>query len=411
MNRKVLLPALLALACCNVATADVAQQLESYEQKIEQQQRELDALRAELDALRATLGVEATAAPAPAAAPEPVVERKSDNGNLKLSGRVHRMLMNVDDGIDTTGLFADSLQGPTMLRVDADMAPRGDWSVSGIVEVGIQENSAFSVSQENKSTGTSLSVRLGSVDVSHKRLGKMSFGRGFAASWVTPEVDASGTQLASLLSVGMLAPSLKFADASTNQLSDITVGTYFIDLERLLRLDRVRYDSPVFAGGMQVASSVSVDSRWDVALKARPSVDGWALTGAVTYQNEPVAGIKRRYDGAFSARHENTGLNLTLGISDESFDNGLDPSSYVIKGGWLADLNSLGKTAFSVDYYRQDDLRLAGDKAESIGFVVLQKWLESRLDFYAAYRMFDVERSDITLKDLDVIYVGAALSF
>jgi len=403
---------ILGISCA--AAAGPAEQIAAYEQRIAAQQAELDAMRAELDELKKSLGVDTVAAAPPAPAPEvqdDTVGRKTANGSVKLSGRVHRMLMNVDDGVNSTGLFADSLQGPTMLRVDADMAPRGDWSVSGLIEVGVQENSAFNVSQDNKSAGTSVSVRLGSIDVSHARFGKLSFGRGFAASWVTPEIDASGTQLGSLLSVGMLAPALKFVDASNNQLSNVTVGTHFIDLERLLRLDRIRYDSPMFAGGMQFVTSVSVDDRWDVALKARPRVDGWAVIAALTYQHEPYDGFTRRIDGGVSFRHEDTGLNLTLGASDERTTAGLEPTSYAVKGGWLADLNSLGKTAFSVDYFRQDDLRVQGDRAESIGFTILQKWAENGLDFYAGYRLFDVRRSDIDLKDLDVLYLGAALSF
>lgn len=403
---------LLGLACCADVSAQSLERIEAYEQRIEAQQRELDALRAELEELKRSLGVDAQARKETAADVKPaLVTRSSSNGNISIGGRVHRMLMNVDDGVSNTGLFADSDQGPTMVRLDAGMNPSEEFSIGGTIEVGVQENKAFGLSQDNTSAGTDISVRLAEVHFDHERFGRVSLGRGFAASWYTAEIDTSGVQLASVLSVGMVAPGLKFVETGNDQLSNVTVGSHFVDVERLLRLDRIRYDSPTVGNGFKVSSSLSADDRWDVAVRARPKIDGWTLLGAVAYQHEPFGNVDRRYDGALSARHDGTGLNLTVGMAEERLAGGRDARSYAVRGGWLADLNSLGKTAFAVDYYRQNDLRLANDKATSIGFVVMQKWVEHRFDFYAAYRVFEVSRPDIALRDLDVFYIGAALSF
>jgi len=413
MTRLIVSVLLLGFGWSQTVAAQSLEQLEAYEQRLDAQQREIEALRAELAELKRALGAgqPVAEARAPAESEAKMVMRSGRNGSVTVGGRVHRMLLNVNDGVSNTGLFADSDQGPTMLRVDAGTQPSSDFSIGGSIEVGIQENKAFSLSQDNTSGGTAISVRLAEVHFDHKGFGRMSLGRGFAASWYSHEIDTSGVQLASLLSVGMVAPGLKFVDSSNDQRSNITVGNYFVDVERLLRLDRIRYDSPTLGNGFQVSSSLSADDRWDVALRAKPRFDGWTLLGGLSYQHAPFAGSDRRYDGILSLRHEATGLNLTAGGAEEKLTSGRNARSWVVRGGWLADLNSLGKTAFAVDYYRQDDLRLAGDKASSIGLVVVQKWVEHRFEFYAAYRKFDVGRPDISLRDLDIVYVGGALSF
>ena len=408
------------------AQAQTADQIAAYEQRIEEQQRQLDAMRAELEELKRLAGVvdevaaaDQSAAKAEAIAPmaEPAVERgpfvlrRSGNGELKLGGRLHRVLMNVDDGLSSTRLFIDSDQGPTMLRADISNSFSDELTLAGALEIGIQANRSFRVSQDEPNPGTDILVRIGEVVADHKRYGKLSFGRGFAAAWVAPEADLSGTVPAALLPVGMFSPSLKFAGASTNQLSDIRVNQHFIDVERLLLTDRIRYDSPQFAGGARVSTSLAPDNRWDAALRYYPTTENWLVRSFVTYQHKPFPDVDDRVDLGFSARHKGSGLSLTAAWANTKLINGRDANSYVLKGGWLTDLNSLGSTAFSLDYFVGEDQRLAGDKAQSIGFFALQKWQAVGVDLYGGYRIYDVSRSDIALKDLNALALGLIYTF
>ena len=165
----------------------------------------------------------------------------------------------------------------------------------------------------------------------------------------------------------MLAPGLKFVDASDNSLSNIQVLDHFVDVERLLLVDRLRYDSPQFGPGMQVSSSVASDSRWDIALRVKPkSAGNFTWVGGASYHDKPAGGIDHRQDAVVSIRHNNTGLNLTVGGVKEKLTSGGDADTFLIKAGWLTDLVNLGKTAFSVDYYQVKDLRLPGDKSEIV---------------------------------------------
>ena len=385
--------------------------------------QQLDQLREELAALKQQLSDPGSDAAAPVVATETLpsaqeedatsglVLRRTENGVLRIGGRFHRVLMQVDDGAASNSFFVDSDQGPTMLRVDAETMATPALTVGGTLEVGIQGNRSFRVSQDSRNPGTDVIVRIGEITASHDRYGKLSFGRGFASAWVPTEIDTSGTVPAALLPVGMLSPSMKFVNAADDQLTDISVGTHFIDVERLLLVDRLRYDSVSFGNGFKLSGSVAADDRWDLALRAFPKIDGWTVRGALTYQAEPFAGIKDRVDAGMSARHNDSGLSLTAGVSNSELSDGRDSNSWIVKGGWLSNLNSLGSTGFSVDYAVNEDLRLAGDKAESIGLFALQNWTRVGLNLYAGYRFYDVSRPDINLKKMDVFALGAIYTF
>lgn len=423
MKIAITVSALFLLLSLSPASAQTLEQIEAYEQRIEAQQRQLDAMRAELEELK-RLAAGDHAAETEESAPEPVllaettpdekqafVLRRTDTSVLKVGGRIHRVLMNVDDGISNTRLFIDSDQGPTMLRADISNKFSDELTVSGAIEVGIQGNRSFRVSQDAPNPGTDILVRIGEVVADHKRYGKLSFGRGFAAAWAAPEIDLSGTTPAALLPVGMFSPSLKFANASTNQLSDIQVNQHFIDVERLLLTDRMRYDSPSFAGGMQLSTSLAPDNRWDAALRYYPTTKNWTVRSFATYQSKPFRDVDDRVDLGFSARHNESGLSLTATWANSKLLSGRDSNAYVIKGGWLTDLNSLGTTAFSIDYFVAEDQRLVGDKAESMGFFALQKWQAVGIDLYGGYRIYEVSRPDISLNDLNALALGIIFTF
>jgi hypothetical protein len=49
----------------------------------------------------------------------------SSKTEMILSGRIHRVIMRVDDGASSNGFFMDSDQGPTMLRADLQPTDEG----------------------------------------------------------------------------------------------------------------------------------------------------------------------------------------------------------------------------------------------------------------------------------------------
>ena len=424
MKRAAGLLMLLAITYAGDSGAQSLEQIAEYEKRIDEQQQQLDAMREELEALKRMAGMDAVAteesnvaevgiaeAHEENAGREPLVISRSENSVLTLGGRVHRVIMQVDDGASTNGFFTDSDQGPTMLRADISSQVSGDWTLSAALEVGIQSNRPFRVNQDNPNPGTDITVRDADLKLKSDRFGTFSFGRGFSAAWTTPEIDLSGTVPSALLATGNLAPGMQFVDRSTNELSGIAVAQHFADTERLLLVDRLRYDSPRFGGGFQLSGTLAADARWDAALRYYPSNDNWTIRAAATYQHEPYQDIDDRYDIGFAARHNATGLNINVGLAGGAARDRRNPSVYIIKAGWLTKLNSLGYTAFSVDFSSGTDVRLADDEAESTGLFVQQRLDSIGLDLYGGLRRYAVERPDIDLKPMQVIALGAIYTF
>lgn len=399
MIRLITIFSLLCISFDSLAQQAVAQDIKpSTEKKIEQLQAELDRLKADLD--KSTLTQ---------------VNRSNNSTDLtwSLSGRIHRVMMLVDDGAETNGFFMDSDQGPTMIRVDAHTPKsNSDWTLSGRLELGIQSNRSYQVSQDVANPGTDLTVRDADIKMAHQRYGQFSIGRGFSAAWVIPEVDVSGTVPAALLAVGNFAPGMKFVDTSTGELTDIRVHHYFADTERLLLVDRVRYDSPEIYNGITVSGTVAADNRWDTALRFYPETENFIVRTALTYQSNPFAGVENRIDGIVSAKHKETGLSLTTGYSlakrelSNSYAN-----SYVIKAGIQKNVFSIGSSAVSFDYSAGQDIRAINDDASSIGLVATQHWQTFNADLYVGLRRYSVNPTDRVLEDLNVAGVGFMFSF
>ena len=341
----------------------------------------------------------------------PFVLHRSESSDLSISGRVHRVVLQVEDGASRNGFFVDSDQGPSMLRADASTLAANGWKISGALEIGMQSNRSFMVSQDNPDPGTDIQMREANINIAHVRFGKFSLGRGLAAALVYPEIDLSGTVPAALLNVGNLAPGMKFVDRASNDLSSIQVLQHFVDTERLGLVDRFRYDSPTFGGGLQLSGTVAADARWDAAARYYTSGNNWTMRAATTYEHEPFRDVEHRITLGISARHNATGLSLTAGVARGEATDGREGNGYVVKGGWLTDLNGLGHTAFSLDYTSGNDAILDGDEAESIGIFVLQKWNEIGLDLYGGFRRYEVKRPDIDLKPLNVLAFGVIYSF
>jgi hypothetical protein len=305
----------------------------------------------------------------------------------------------------------DSEQRFSTLRADATKMYDGDWAVSGALEVSIQSNPAILVSQDNPNPGTDLTVRDAEVVIEHVKFGKARLGRVIAAAWAAHELDLSGTLPAALLATGVLAPAMKFVDKSTNGLSDLRVLDYFFAGERLLLVDGIRYDSPRFGGGVQLSGTYAADERWDAALRYYPTFDGWSVRAVATYQHRSQSDFEHRGDLGLSVRHDVTGLSLTGGLVRLSRKSGRDANTGILKAGWVNDVVSLGATALSIDYSLGSDVRLAEDRAESIGLFAQQSWDSVRVVFYAGYRTYHVTRPDINLERLHTFTTGAVLSF
>lgn len=119
----------------------------------------------------------------------PSILRKNKNLAVTFSGRLHRMVLGVDDGANTDAFFTDSEQGPTMLRFDVDGKASDALSIGAIIETGIRQNRPLLVSQDKPDGGTDVTVRIAEVFLKSTGAGRFALGRGFAAAWLAQEIS------------------------------------------------------------------------------------------------------------------------------------------------------------------------------------------------------------------------------
>ncbi|WP_107852627.1 porin family protein [Oceanimonas marisflavi] len=402
-----------AIACALAGTSSPAL---ADTQELEQLKRQLGTLLDRVEQLETkTRDAEARAAAAearagramPAAKPT-AVHSGNEKIRVNVSGHVNRALLAVDDGEETELYHVDNDSSSTRLRVigEGDVSP--ELTVGTAIEVQLESNSSFAVSQDDEAPGgdtLSLSDRRLEVYFDHDRLGKLWVGKGWTASEDSSEMDLSGTALAGYSSTADIAGGIKFRDESGN-LSSNTVGDSFINLDGLGRRDRLRYDTPTL-GGVRLAVSAVEDSAWDAALNYAADYNLGKLAAAVAYSDQESN--DGQVNGSASFLHT-SGVSVTLAAGER--DSGeQDPNFVYGKLGYQNQWFSAGNTAMSVDYHVANHADQRSDKATSVGVQMVQSVDDWATELYVGYRNYDLERANEPLDDANALIAGARIKF
>ena len=231
--------------------------------------------------------------------------------------------------------------------------------------------------------------------VEHKSFGKLSLGQGDTVSNSTAEVDLSGTDVVNYSSIADMAGGFSFRDDDDNIIldsggSDTFIGDAFSNYDGLSRRDRIRYDTPTFAGFFASGSYMNGQT-WDVALRSAHEWENFGkLAAAVAYvpgdnQRDPY----KQFDGSISFLH-NSGINLTLSHGMRNFDTGGRDTAhnYYGKLGY-----KFGKWALSADYTYSENVDQDDDEASSIGTAAVWDIWDS-VQFYGSYRWHKLDRGN-----------------
>lgn len=400
--------------------------LKRLEQIIQAQQAQLDELRRQLEGLKQTAvkaGADATAARSTAmkamgaSSENKTVEDKtvtsgSDRVKLAISGQVNRMVNIADDGQSTKVFHVDNDNSSTRMRFVGTGKVTDSLTVGTNIEVQMESNSSATVSQVAESSGTvTFTDRKLEVFFDSKNFGKVSIGQGSTASDGTAEVDESGTDVIGYSSIADMAGGLLFRNSRTGALTTVTIGGVFANFDGLGRTDRIRYDSPSFAG-FKASASHAPNDQWDAALRWGGEVGGMRIAAAGAYTSLNAGGADYRLDGSASILHLGTGLNLTLSAGqDDNMGARMDDQSYYAKAGWRGDLTSLGETAFSIDYSNNENIAANNDEAKSYGVFVVQNWKEFGTQFYGGVRTHELNRPGTPTDDITVFSAGTRVKF
>lgn len=396
---------------------------------------------------------------------------------LGLSGQVDRALLYGFDGVNSKLRQVDNNNSSTRFRIVGEAKPL-DETVAGInLEMEVRPNSSanqtLTQNLPQPASAVTPTIRQAEIYGGNPHYGEVRLGFGSTATYLTAEIDLSGTAIASYEIVSDYNGGFSFRQrnaalvpggaggafvASPAKAYGPAVATVFNSFDGLNRDDRIRYDSPVFEG-FQFATSLLDGGAFDVAGRfarkyedfqlvggvglafatargrAQPTAYGYAgvpagvsgssLAGTNAAPNSPSTadvGPDRstQFDGSVSVLATNgmlTGLNLTFagGIRDPHYSDPtgkpLSPDLFFVKLGYQHNFLPIGVTAFSIDFAENDELVFNNDHARAYGIAAVQNIDQFGLELYLAGRYETLERTFASYHPIFAVMSGGRVRF
>ena len=396
---------------------------------------------------------------APGPAPVTPAAPVSSGGNkvaLSLSGQV------------------DNNNSSTRFRIVGETMPFTDKTVAGMnLETEIRPNSSatqtLTQNLPQPASAVTFTVRQAEIFGGNPEWGEFRLGFGSTASYLTAEIDISGTAVASYEIVSdydggfafrqrgaalvpggakgafVLSPAKAFGPA---------VASVFNSFDGLNRDTRIRYDSPLWEG-FQLATSVLDGGAFDFAGRFAREYDdfriaagvglafansrGHTAPGAYGYAGVPAGagGISlggtnaapnspttadvspngsKQLDGSVSVLLK-SGFNLTVagGVRDPRYHDPtgatLSPNLLYVKLGYQERFWPLGITAFSVDFAQNEELTFANDKARAYGIAAVQNVDQFGLEVFIAGRWETLNRPFASYHPIFALMTGGRVRF
>jgi len=333
---------------------------------------------------------------------------------VKVYGQVNRALLWADDGDESTTYFVDNSNSSTRFGIDAKASIEGGMTVGGKFEAEFQSSASTDVNQNEQKTDATMKERHMDVWL-EGAFGKLSIGQGNTASNETSEVDLSGTAVIAYSDVKQFAGGLSFFNDDTESLEGSPkIKDVFSNLDGLSRDDRVRYDTPTFAG-FTASASVVAQEAWDAALRYAGEFGGTKIAAAVAYAD--FGDQKPTVDGEVNGSASVLlpfGLSLTGAAGQQSLDDPSredDPTFWYGKVAYAAKLLFAGSTTFGADYSVTNDMKKDGDEATTWAAFVVQRLDNYNTELYAGYRSHALDRAGVDYADVTGLMGGARIKF
>jgi hypothetical protein len=400
----------------------------------------------------------------------------SSGGNrvaVSLSGQVNRALLFGDDGLNSKLHNVDNNNSSTRFRIVGEARPLDDTVAGMNLEMEVRPNSSANITlTQNSSQPASAvtpTIRQAEIYGGNPNYGEVRLGFGSTASYLTAEIDLSGTAVASYVQVpdydggfafrqkgaalvpGGAGGALVMSPANAYGPAVASVFNYF---DGLGRDDRIRYDSPVW-NGLQLATSLVDGGAFDLAARYARQYDDFQIVGGMglgfaTARNRPnptaygYAGVpagaggtslagtngspdspttadvnpdrSNQFDGSVSVLFK-SGLNFTVagGVRDPHYTDPtgrpLSPNLLFVKLGYQYRFFPIGLTAFSVDFAQNDELIFNDDVARAYSVAAVQNIDQFGLEVYVAGKYQTLDRTFASYHPIIAIMSGGRVRF
>lgn len=344
------------------------------------------------------------------------VTRSKKSMSLTLSGHINRAVQFRDNGAQSGVLHVTNNLSRTRVRWIAKGKINDDLTAGVKIELGNQSaiSSAQDLGDNADANGASaLDERYIDMTVASKTLGKLYMGQGSTASEDTSEYDLSGTGVITLNGdIASLAGSEAF-QLSTGGAQGRTIGAVFDNLDGAGRRDRIRYDTPKFAGFKVAMAHHNADS-WDVGLHYGGSIGGVKIAAGLGYSDDTTRNFNETISGSASVLLP-FGLSFTIGAANRDSDlvaGGVEADWRYGKIGYKFKALELGETRLAIEYSQVEDLAAQGEDARYYGVAIVQIIEAVGAELYMSYHNADLDVSGAAdPEDIDVVTAGARFKF
>jgi len=381
--------------------------------------------------------------------------------SLTVAGHVHQGILFWDDGGESNVYITDVQNDQSNFSFSGDAAISPDWTAGFSMVIRLQDSLSGEVSQDDDDTDLDpLLLWEANWFLESRRLGRVTVGLAPRVSDGAPEQDLSEAGVAAYAGVQDIGGGMALRRSVDGSLIDVGWGDIYSHFNGDTA-NIIRYDTPSL-GGFTLSASWGEDDIWDVGANYEGKVGNFEIAVAIVYTESTdgngAAGDPGEPDfsivvGSFAVRHEPTGINALISAGQQSFDDSVvdadgitrnvsDAKFIYAKLGWVANLNSLGHTAFYGEYGLFEDfvsagadaalvaqlngaggnaVRITGNEATVWGLGVVQHIDAAEMDIYIGYRHHEAEFdlvngagasvADASIDGFDTVIVGSNISF
>ena len=392
-------------------------------QNISALKAQIDALQKKVDALdKQTAGK--------------VVHRGRKRIELTVSGQVNRAIRYANDGTNDQIQHVDNDNSGTRVRWVGKGRLNEDISAGTVIEFNVTTAQSTTLSlQENQnvSSGDGIKLRKQDIYFDSKRMGRLWVGRGDPASNGTSEIDLSGLESPRLGgSIHFMMGGVCYQEGSGVAVqpgpadpgaapkdkgqcvssSNPSIGTAWSSFDGISRDDRIRYDTPKFAGFKLGVSHVTGDD-WDVALKFNAKLGAAEVkAGAAYVAPNTSTTASNQYNGSGSVLFP-MGLALTIqgGLQEQETEASDDRWDIFGRIGYQFKGTDLGKTYTGFDIGYAENIAAQGDETTSYAILISQDIDKMGTEIYAVAEVWDLDRPGSDFDKIWGISAGARIKF
>jgi hypothetical protein len=339
------------------------------------------------------------------------VESANSKVDLTIGGRIHRAIINLDDGQHEDIFQSDGITSDSEIWMTGSGAITESVTMGGLVRWDIPKNQAgFGFGTDGNSTQSAAAGnnKYEYIYFTHKSLGTLSIGDIEPGADGTMDARYSKThwnaEEAAAGSANFFAKNGASVGAVTNFISKIDPGD---------GNNKIRFDSNSYAG-VSLHGDYRVDGGGSVGVKYSGSFGDTSFFVNGGFDNN---GSGTQIVGG------SVGVKLAMGLhvagnygrthsKDDTTTANTDPEWWRVIGGYAGSFNSLGTTNLTVSYAEGQDAGAVGNKGEAIRVSVHQAFDSVGGAIELAYTNLSASNTAGTsIDDIDSIVLETSFNF